>query len=574
MEYDTPVLIIGAGMSGMAFAIQLIRQYGLRSFEMIEKTSEFAGTWSSNSYPGCGCDVPSHFYSYSFALNPDWSRKFALQPEIKAYFEGLADEYHLRKHIKFGTNVLSARWEEHSGIWTVKLKDTRTSEVSERRCKILVSAVGALSVPKKCDISGASLFQGKLFHTAEWDHSFDWKDKEVVVIGNGCSATQVVPVMSFGDRAAKRITQFARQAHWLAERPNPEYSTTFKRMMRWVPFAMRLYRAKLYWEKERDFEGFDVTSGSKIRKNWTRDAAEYIFRNSPAKYQDFLVPKTEIGCKRRVNDTDYLACLHRDNVELVYRDPIKEIISTGVRTESGRIITADAIILGQGFETQKPLAPMEIIGKSGISINEHWDNVSDGSSSSYFGTCFSGFPNLFVMMGPNTLSGHLSVIYTSECQVNFSLRVIRPVLQAIGATRSVFISKTDIVEVSQDAEKRDINGVQKKAEKLVWSTGCSSWFIDPRTKRNTIMFPDWQFIFWFRSIFVRWGDFNMRQSTALVKSKAKAKGLSLLATMPFFVVGHNVANRVFKDAYRSATAPVIGATQGAAFKVGFRRSIN
>lgn len=177
--------------------------------------------------------------------------------------------------------------------------------------------------------------------------------------------------MSMGDAPVKKITQFSRQAHWLAERPNPEYSSLFKWTMRWVPLAMRLYRASLYWAQERDFVGFDIVTGADTRRQWAKEAADYIRREAPAKYRDFLVPKTEIGCKRRVNDTDYLACLHRDNVELVYDDPIDEIIEAGVRTRSGRVVPADAIVLAQGFETQKPLAPMNIFGRGNESITDH-----------------------------------------------------------------------------------------------------------------------------------------------------------------------------------------------------------
>lgn len=177
--------------------------------------------------------------------------------------------------------------------------------------------------------------------------------------------------MAAGEGVARRITQFSRQAHWLAERPNKEYSTLFKWTMRWIPLAMRIYRAKLYWEKEKDFVGFDIATGAKTRKEWTAEAASYIRKNAPAKYRDFLVPKTEIGCKRRVNDTDYLACLHRENVELVYDDRVEEIVENGVRMGSGRVVSADAIIFANGFETQKLLAPMEIIGKEGTCITEH-----------------------------------------------------------------------------------------------------------------------------------------------------------------------------------------------------------
>lgn len=190
-------------------------------------------------------------------------------------------------------------------------------------------------------------------------------------IGNGCSATQVVPCMASGPKAAKKITQFSHQAHWLAERPNPKYSEFFKWTMKWVPLVMRVYRAYIYWVQERDFKGFDIETGAEIRQGWSKDAAEYIRRNAPAEYRDFLVPKTEIGCKRRVNDTNYLACLHQDSVELIYEDSISEIVESGVRTQSGRFMAADAIILANGFETQKPLAPMEILGENGISINDH-----------------------------------------------------------------------------------------------------------------------------------------------------------------------------------------------------------
>ncbi|KAJ4177691.1 hypothetical protein NW755_013691 [Fusarium falciforme] len=423
---DQPdVLIIGAGMSGIGLAVQLIRQHGTRNFEIIEKDAEIGGTWWVNSYPGCGCDVPSHFFSYSFALNPDWSQAYAMQPEIHSYFKDVAAQYEIEKHVRLNSTVQSARWDEASGTWDVICLDAKTGKITTRHSKVLVSAVGALSIPKPCTIPGASSFTGRIFHTAQWDHSFDWKGKEVVMI-------------------------------------------------------------------------------------------------APAKYHEFLVPKTEVGCKRRVNDTDYLVCLHRDNVDLVYDDPIEAIETTGVRTKSGRLVNADAIILAHGFETQTPLFPMKIFGKDGLTVNEHWDQVSEGAASSYFGTCLSNFPNFFIMMGPNTLSGHLSVIYTSECQINFTLRAIRPILK----------NQADIVEVTADAETRDIDEVQEKAKKLVWATGCTSWFIETKSNRNTIMFPDWQFKFWWRSLFVPSGDFEYRklvQKPREAETRTSGRGLLVIA---------------------------------------------
>ena len=183
MSFDTEVLIIGAGMSGLGLAVQLVRQFGVRNFELIEKSNDVGGTWLANTYPGCGCDVASHFYSYSFALNPNWSRKFSMQPEIQKYFRSVAEQYRILNHVRFHCIVEQAAWDDDSKIWTVTVLDFTTKTRSVRRAKILVSAVGALSVPKKCDIPGAENFQGPLFHSAEWDHSFSWKGKDVVVLG-------------------------------------------------------------------------------------------------------------------------------------------------------------------------------------------------------------------------------------------------------------------------------------------------------------------------------------------------------------------------------------------------------
>ncbi|KAJ5364406.1 uncharacterized protein N7496_010119 [Penicillium cataractarum] len=498
MSIDTDILIIGAGPSGIGMAVQLVRNFGTRNFEIIEKASDIGGTWFVNSYPGCGCDVPSHFYSFSFALNPYWSRKFALQPEIHQYFESVVSQYDIRPHVRFHSAVVLAEYDPDTASWKVVIEDQRTKRKIQKRCRILISAVGALSVPKKCDIPGAENYKGRLFHSAKWEHSFDYKDKEVICVGNGCSATQFVPVMSTGPNKVRRITQFSRQAHWLSQRPNPEYSSGFQFLMRW-----------------KDFAGFHMQNGQNLRNDWTAATTEYIQKNCPAKYRDFLVPNTVIGCKRRVMDTDYLACLHRKNVELIYDDPIDHITESGILTKSGRAIDADAIVLANGFETQKPLFPMEIRGQNAQDISDHWLEFADGSPEAYFGTCLSGFPNFFILMGPNTLSGHLSVLYTTECQINFIVRVIRPILNGLNRSLLPFlpgIEYPESVAVTPIAERRDVSMTDHKAKQLVWATGCTSWFIDPSTGRNTIMFPDWQFKFHLRSIFIQWADFVYKKS--------------------------------------------------------------
>jgi cation diffusion facilitator CzcD-associated flavoprotein CzcO len=183
MSFDTEVLIIGAGMSGLGLAVQIIRQYGIRNFELVEKSEDVGGTWLANTYPGCGCDVASHFYSYSFALNPDWSRKYSMRAEIQAYFRGVAEQYRVVERVRFHSIVERAEWDEEAKMWVVTVLDLESKERVVRKAKVLVSGVGSLSVPKQCDLPGVETFKGKMFHSAQWDHKFDWGNKEVVVLG-------------------------------------------------------------------------------------------------------------------------------------------------------------------------------------------------------------------------------------------------------------------------------------------------------------------------------------------------------------------------------------------------------
>ncbi|KAK3117654.1 hypothetical protein LTR53_000782 [Teratosphaeriaceae sp. CCFEE 6253] len=504
---DTHVLIIGAGMSGLGLAVQLLRHGYTNSFELIEKENDVGGTWLVNQYPGCGCDVASHFYSYSFALNPDWSQKFSLQSEIQAYFRGVAEKYNIVPHVRFQSTVEKAKWNEAEQYWEVTVKDWKTKETYVRRAKIVVSGVGSLSIPRKCEIPGADDFSGKLFHSAKWDTSFDWHGKDVVVLGNGCSATQFVPIMA---KDTKKLTQFARQAHFLAERPNPVYSSAFRTFMKYTPFAMQLYRFKLYYDMEKDFAGFDLETGASIRQGLKEENERYVKSMAPERYWDALIPKHEIGCKRKVMDTEYLTSLHRENVELISDDSVEEITKTGVRCKSGREVHADAIVRATGFEVFRMLFPMEITGQNGVTLNEHWDTHHQGSAQAYFGTCVPGFPNFFTLMGPNTVTGHLSVIYTVECQINFVLRLVEPILKSMQAPqRSTFYfprQAIESVDVKPEVAAQHSSWLQAKLNKLVWSSGCTSWALDPKTGVNIAMYPEFQFMFWWRSIFVPGND--------------------------------------------------------------------
>ncbi|KAK3675229.1 hypothetical protein LTR78_004738 [Recurvomyces mirabilis] len=551
---DTHVMIIGAGMSGLGLAVQLLRHHQTESIELIEKCPDVGGTWLVNTYPGCGCDVASHFYSYSFALNPNWSQKFSMQSEIQAYFRGVAEQYGIPRRTRFGCTVEKASWIDEGKYWEVTVRDQQTKATFLRRAKILVSAVGNLSIPRQCEIPGAEAFKGPLFHSATWDSSLDWKGKDIVVLGNGCSATQFVPIMA---KDSKNITQFARQAHFLAERPNPVYGSTFKTVMRYLPLAMRLYRLKLYADMERDFAGFDVESGSQIRQDLKEENERYVKRMAPEKYWDALITKHEIGCKRKVMDTDYLTTLHRSNVELVSDDPVDKIAPTGVKTRSGREVHADAIVLATGFQVFRMLFPMEIRGQNGISLNEHWDEHHKGSAQAYMGTCVPGFPNFFTLMGPNTVTGHLSVIYTVECQINMVLRLTEPILKTLRtSSQGLLMSRDQQIEavvVKAESAKQHSTWLQAKLSKLVWSSGCTSWALDPSTGVNIAMYPEYQFLFWWRSIFVPGKDFSY---DVLIGGKHTQKILT--------IGGWKTLQRFL------GTAVVVGMLAGGAF--GMRRS--
>ncbi|OSS46238.1 hypothetical protein B5807_08109 [Epicoccum nigrum] len=538
MSFDTEVLIIGAGMSGLGLAVQIIRNFGgIKNFELIEKSEDVGGTWLQNTYPGCGCDVASHFYSYSFALNPDWSRKYSMREEIQRYFRSVSDRYGVTERVRFHSIVEKAVWDEQDKVWVVDVLDLKTKEKTIRRAKVLVSGVGSLSVPKECDVQGKETFKGKMFHSAKWDHSFDWSGKDVVVLGNGCSATQFVPIMSgeVGDKpAVRKISQFARQAQYLSERENPYYSSAFKATMRYVPLAMRLYRAKFYYDMEMDWSGFPIETGAAIRSGLAKENEVYVKRTAPKKYWDALIPKVEIGCKRKVLDTEYLKCLWRDNVDLIPDDPVQRITEDGVVTKSGREIHADAIVLAIGFATQQMLSPMEIVGRHGLKLNDYWNSNTQGVAQAYFGTVVPDFPNFFVMMGPNTVTGHLSVIYTVECQINFTLRLLEPILKSLPSYRSRSLIPSLLsgpapatVEVRHEAAAQDFEWTQREAKKLVWASGCMNWAVDPTTGLNNMMYPDWQFMYWLRSIFWRKQDFVFRDEKSAEVEPGRARKWAL-----------------------------------------------
>ncbi len=457
------MVIIGSGFSGIGMAIRL-RQQGITDFVILERAPALGGTWRDNSYPGCACDVQSSLYSFSFAPNPDWSRTYSPQPEIWAYLARCAAEHDIARHFMFGQNVTGAQWHDADQRWTVTT-DTRvwTSE-------FLVLASGPLSEPALPTISGLESFQGHTFHSARWDHDFDLTGRRVAVIGTGASAIQFVPRIQ---PAVEHLDLYQRTPPWVLPRRDRAIPQWRKALYRHVPAAQRLERAALFMLREALLYPFRHPEAGR--------AVEWVAkRHMRAQVSDSalrarLLPGYRIGCKRILVSDDYYPALVQPNVALI-TDTIATVTPDGIRTVDGTVRPADVIILGTGFRpTDPPLAPY-IVGRDGVSLAASWR----GSPTAYMSTTAAGFPNFFMLLGPNTGVGHTSVVLIAEVQIEHVLQLVRAMdRQRAGA-----------VEPSAAAQRRYIEWIDARLATTVWNRGgCSSWYLD-RTGRNSTLWPE------------------------------------------------------------------------------------
>ncbi|KAM0431988.1 hypothetical protein ACHAQK_009904 [Fusarium lateritium] len=495
---DTPnVVIIGGGVAAIAMAHTLKTKLGFSNFQIFEKNSSLGGTWESNTYPGCGSDVPIHLYSFSFNLNPDWTQALADQQEILTYINSTVDKFKLRPHFTFDTECVGATWQNDH--WEVNFVDRNKNKFT-LKCTILLSAVGGFSQIRETHFPGMDTYKGKIFHTARWDHSFDWNNKKVAVIGNGCSAAQVVPSIAPG---VQKLTQYARSPQWYHPRPNKPFSSFEKFCFRYIPLWQRYYRLKTFLDTDQlaSVYGSDE-SQVKGRMAVEAEAKKYILSEAPAKYHDFIVPKFTLGCKRRIYDPGYLASLHRPNVEL-RPEGLKGFTETGLISESGDEQDYDAVVLATGFSVQSFLAPMEIQGRTGDRLHDQW-NKHRGAQA-YMGTFVHNFPNMAILFGPNTFPAFNSVIYAIEVQVSYIASVlVKPVLDGY----------TDVIEVKHEAEEKFIEDLDAELAQTVFSAGCSNWYIN-KAGRNSAAWPGLAVTFWHATRFPKWADFSLSGGTNL-----------------------------------------------------------
>lgn len=444
------VLIIGAGFAGLGLAMRL-RQQGVEDFLILEKAAEPGGTWRDNSYPGAACDVPSHLYSFSFEPKTDWSRRYAPQEEIFAYVQQCVAKYQLSPRIRCASEVAEAWFDEAAALWRVT-----TTDGASFSARALVSACGQLNRPLYPAIPGVERFAGESFHSARWRHDIDLRGKRVAVIGTGASAIQFVPAIV---PKVKQLTLFQRTPAYVLAKPDRAYSRFELALMQRWPWTQKLDRGLQYLYHEARGVAFFVLPG--LMKLMRASFLRYLARQvDDAGLRAKLTPDYPMGCKRILISNDYYPALAQPQVAVV-SEAIREVSAGGVITADGREHAADVLIYGTGFAASDFLAPMQIRGLGGLELNQAW---KDGAEA-YKGISVSGFPNLFILYGPNTNLGHNSIIYMLESQFPYVLACLERLDQGV--------RYLDVRKPVQDAWNQR---VQHAIEHSVWEQGCSSWY--------------------------------------------------------------------------------------------------
>ncbi|MDX1552972.1 MAG: NAD(P)/FAD-dependent oxidoreductase [Marinobacter sp.] len=463
------IIIIGTGFGGLCMAIQL-KKAGIDRFTMLEKAPGVGGTWRDNTYPGAACDVQSHFYSFSFEPKHDWSRKFGLQPEILGYMQHCVEKYELAEHIRFNKEVASAAFDETTNTWALVTTDGDAFEAD-----IVITATGQLNQPAWPDIPGLETFTGKIFHSARWDHDYDLAGKKVAVIGTGASAIQFVPEIV---PQVESLSLFQRSAAWVLPKPDRRFYRLEQNLFRAIPAWDRLYRYLIYWKNESRALAFTRFNSLLEIFAWQAKRFARSEVQNPQKLQH-LIPDYKIGCKRILISNDWYRAVDQPHVDLVTKG-IERVVEDGVVTEDGGLHKADAIIVGTGFAASEFLSPMEILGRKGVPLNRAWANGSEA----YKGITVSGFPNLFMLYGPNTNLAHNSIVYMLESQVRYVLSCIEALRTQPGRAMDV---KPDRL--------RDFSAtLQQKLQHSVWESGCQSWYLDKNGK-NTVNWPGFTFTY-------------------------------------------------------------------------------
>ena len=466
---EVRVAIIGSGFAGLCMAIAL-RRRGDTDFVVLERGEDVGGTWRDNTYPGAACDVQSNLYSFSFAPNPDWPRSYSEQPEIQAYLQGTAKKFGVRQHCVFGADVTSARWDDAARRWLV------STSAGDFRAQVLVSAAGALADPTYPAIPGLDAFAGTVMHSARWDHAHDLAGEQVAVIGTGASAIQVVPAIQ---PVVGSIAVYQRTPAWVVPRTDHPVKPWMQRLYRFVPGLQRAVRAMLYLFRE--FLVIGMAKQRAFLKPVGTLARAHLHRQvRDPKLRKALTPDYTIGCKRILISNDYFPAVAAPNAELVTAG-IAEVRSHSIVAEDGVERPTDTIVLATGFRvTDLPMAA-KICGRDGRSLADAW---SDGMVSNK-SAAVAGFPNMFLLVGPNVGVGHTSMVYMIESQVAY----VDDALQTLDR------EGLEVIETTPEAQEQWRSLIAEKSRGTVWlAGGCASWYLDAHG-HNTTLWPDFTFRF-------------------------------------------------------------------------------
>lgn len=479
-----PIVIIGAGAGGICLGIRLKRA-GIH-FVILEKAEGLGGVWRENTYPGCACDTHIHQYAYSFAPNPGWSHVFAEQPEILAYLERCACDHGIDAHILYGKEVVRAEFDEAIAGWRV-----RTQSDEELLARIVVTAVGQLSRPATPEISGSEDFFGTQFHSARWDHGHDLRAERVAVVGNGASAVQFIPRIA---PIVKELLVFQRSPNWIVPKGDRAYWPVEKWGFRNLPLLGRLYRYLIYWQWEKYWPKFK--QNSRAANRWPEQVGqlmrEQICRSDLVPR---LIPDYPVGCKRVLLSDDYLSALQLPNVKLI-TVPIDHMTRVGIVTADGRNREVDSIIYATGFKANEFLTPMQIIGAGEQSLHDCWREGAEA----HLGLAVSGFPNFFMIYGPNTNLGHNSIIFMIECQVEYILQCANRILA----------SDTMMIDVKAEEMRCFNKRLQQELAETAWAGGCRSWY---KTERGKVV-NNWSrntFSYWWRTRRPDFSQYNLME---------------------------------------------------------------
>jgi cation diffusion facilitator CzcD-associated flavoprotein CzcO len=464
------IAIVGAGFGGLGMAIRLEQAPEHTDYVVLERAPEVGGTWYANTYPGCQCDVPSNLYSFSFAPKHDWTHSYPEQPQILEYLKHCVTRFGIADRIRLNTELTGATYDADERLWRL------TTSKGELTSRILVAAPGLLSEPSTPRIPGLDSFTGTLFHSAAWNHEHDLKGERVAMFGTGATAVQIAPRIQ---PEVQKLIVFQRTPPWVLPHPDREITARKKRIYARAPLLQKLSRAAIYTMREGYVLGFVLQP--RILKLPETVAKMHMRRQvkDPA-LREKLTPRYAIGCKRILLSEEWYPAITAPNAELV-TDPVERIEDNAIVTRDGTRREVDTIILATGFTPTDPPIAHRIANGAGQTLSQAWD----GSPRAYRGTTVAGFPNLFLLYGPNLNLGHSSIVYMLESQIRY-------VMEALAAMRE---RRAAELEVTRDAQERWNEWVQERMSGTVWDTGgCSSWYLDSNG-RNSVNWPDFTFKF-------------------------------------------------------------------------------